>query len=284
METYEFYGTAEGTVICLGDFDGVHIGHRQVFLEASKSGEWGVLLFTHNSKGEKEILTLSEKLRVLKKLGAKYAVSADFKEELKEKSPEEFVKILKNLKVKSVAVGYDYRFGKNAVGDTTLLKSLCKDFGMGVITAEAKEIDGEPVKSTKIRELIKNGDIKRANIFLGAPYIISGAVCKGFGNGTDMGIPTANLEPESCKLLPKDGVYGGRVGSRKAVINVGKNPTFSAAKRTVEVHIIGAKGELYGQNITVEFLGRIRDEIKFEDKKDLVLQIKKDIDSIREEF
>ncbi|MBQ7751358.1 MAG: bifunctional riboflavin kinase/FAD synthetase [Clostridia bacterium] len=284
MKIYEFYGTAEGTAICLGDFDGVHMGHRRVFSEASKTGEWGVLLFDHNSKGEKEILTLAEKLAVLKKLGAKYAVSADFNEELKEKSPEEFVQILKGLKIKRVAVGYDYRFGKNATGDITLLKRLCKDCGMEVITAEAEEIDGEPVKSTKIRELIKNGDIKRANTLLGAPYIISAKVGSGFGNGTNMGIPTANLEAESCKLLPKDGVYAGRVGSKKAVINIGKNPTFSAEKRTVEVHIIGADEDLYGKNITVEFLDRIRDEIKFDDKKDLVLQIKKDIESIREEF
>ncbi|MBR4720850.1 MAG: bifunctional riboflavin kinase/FAD synthetase [Clostridia bacterium] len=284
MEVYEFFGTAEGTAICLGDFDGVHTGHRQVLLEASKTGDWGVLLFTHNSKGEKEILTLLEKLAVLKKLGAKYAVSADFKEELKEKSPEEFVQILKELKVKSVAVGYDYRFGKNAVGDIPLLKSLCSEYGMEVVTAEAKTFGGEPVKSTKIRELIKSGDIKKANILLGSPYMISGKVCKGLGNGTDMGIPTANIEAQKDKLLPKDGVYSGSVGGKKAVINVGKNPTFSAEKRTVEVHIIGEKEDLYGKSLTVEFLDRIRDEIKFRDKNDLILQIKKDIKSVKEEF
>lgn len=284
MEIYEFYGTAEGTAICLGDFDGAHIGHRQVFLEASKTGDWGAFLFTHNSKGEKEILTLSEKLTVLKKLGAKYAVSADFQKELKEKSPEEFVKILQDLKVKTVAVGYDYRFGKGAKGDITLLKSLCENYGMEVITASAKMIGGDAVKSTKIRELIKAGDIKRANILLGSPYIISGTVCKGFGFGTDLGFPTANVATESDKLLPKDGVYKGRAENMKAVINVGKNPTFSAKNRTVEVHIIGLKGNLYGKTVTVEFLDRIRDEIKFDNKKDLISQIEKDIESVKGEF
>ena len=283
MEIYEFYGTPEGTAICLGDFDGVHEGHRRVFDEASKNGEWGALLFTHNSKGEKEILTLSEKLGVLKNLGARYAVSADFEKELKEKSPKEFVEFLKSLKVHTVVTGYDYRFGRGAVGDVRLLKDLCEEAGMRTVTATAKRIDGEPVKSTKIRELIKHGEIERANTLMGSPYIISGMVCKGLGNGKLLGFPTANIEVLEKKLLPKDGVYKGRVKNRSAVINVGKNPTFKAAQRTVEAHIIGACDSLYGKEITAEVLGRIRDEIKFDKKEDLILQIKKDIESVKGE-
>ncbi len=283
MELYNFYGTAEGTAICLGDFDGAHLGHRQVFFEAAKTGDWGALLFTHNSKGEKEILTLSEKLQILKNLGARYAIAADFKKELKEKSPEEFVELLKSLKVKTVAAGYDYRFGKGAAGNAELLKKLCEKNGMNVVTVAAKEIDGEPVKSTKIRRLIKDGNIKEANILLGSPYIVSGKVCKGLGNGRLLGFPTANLEFSEDKLLPKDSVYKGRVKKNAAVINVGKNPTFSASKRTVEVHIIGEERDLYGKTVTVEFLDRIRDEIKFDDKNELISQIKRDIETAKEE-
>ena len=121
MEFYEFYGKSEGSAICLGDFDGMHKGHRRVFEEAAKTGDFGAFLFTHNSKDEKELLTLSEKLNLIKELGAKYALAADFKEELKDKSCEEFVKILKSLKVKSAVLGYDYRFGKGAKGDAQLL-------------------------------------------------------------------------------------------------------------------------------------------------------------------
>ena len=283
MKIYEFYGSAEGTAICLGDFDGAHTGHRQVFSEAAKTGDWGALLFTHNSKGEKEILTLTEKLDVLKSLGARYAVAADFEAELKEKTPEEFVEILKDLKVKAVVTGYDYRFGKGASGDTKLLKSLCMTAGITAITAAAIEFDGEPVKSTKIRELIRNGEVEKANILLGAPYIISGEVGKGFGNGRGLGFPTANIEVLPEKLLLADGVYKGRVNGRGAVLNIGKNPTFSAQKRTVEAHIIGENADLYGQKITVEVLGRIRGEIKFETREELILQIKKDIESVKEE-
>lgn len=281
MKIYEFYGSCEGTAICLGDFDGAHQGHRQVFGVAARTGDWGALLFTHNSKGEKELLTLSEKLSVLKKLGAKYAIAADFEKELKEKTPEEFADILKSFKVLRVVTGYDYRFGRGAAGDVRMLKSLCEKRGLEVLTAEAKTLGKEPVKSTKIRELIRDGKIKEANILLGEPYIISGEVQKGLGNGKHLGFPTANLKISKDKLLPPDGVYKGRVGNSDAVINVGKNPTFGAKDRTVEVHIIGEKEDLYGEVITAEFLERIRGEIKFDDKNNLALQIKKDIESVR---
>ncbi|MBR4173190.1 MAG: riboflavin biosynthesis protein RibF [Clostridia bacterium] len=283
MEVYEFYGSAKGTAICLGDFDGAHLGHRRVFSAAAEVGDWGALLFTHNSKGEKEILTLSEKLEMLKKLGARYAIAADFEKELRDKSPEEFVEILKSFSVDTVVTGYDYRFGRGASGDTELLKRLCRGKNIAVITAEKNELDGEAVKSTKIRELIKNGEMERANILLGSPYIISGTVCKGLGNGRELGFPTANIEVCDEKLLPKDGVYKGLANGRLAVINIGKNPTFNAEKRTVEVHIIGTNENFYGKKVTAEILRRIRGEIKFRSQNELILQIKKDIENAEEE-
>ena len=282
MEIYEFSYMPQGTAICLGDFDGAHKGHRQVFSKAAETGKWGALLFTHNSKGEKEILTLPEKLEVLKQLGAGYAVAADFETELKEKSPGEFIVFLKELAVNKVVTGYDYRFGKGAAGDVTLLKALCGKYGIEAVAVPAETAYGEPIKSTKIRELIKNGDIKTANTLLGSRYKISGMVERGFGNGTDMGIPTANIEVAPDKLLPKDGVYKGMAGSKRAVINVGKNPTFDAKKRTVEVHLIGETDDLYGKMMTVEFMDWIRDEIKFKTREELILQIKKDIESVKE--
>ena len=278
MEHYEFCAKSAGTAICLGDFDGMHKGHRSVFLKASELGAWGALLFTHNSKGEKEILTLTEKLALLKKLGAGYAYAADFEAELKEKSPEEFVEILSSLGVRAAAVGYDYRFGKGAAGDAELLKRLCDKKGIEVIIAEAVIEDGEPVKSARIRGLIKNGSIKEANRLMGEPYIISGTVVKGFGNGRILGFPTANIDFPAYKLLPKDGVYKGRVCGMGAVVNVGKNPTFDAEKRTVEVHIPKENADLYGKSITVEITDKIRDEIKFKNKEGLISRIKKDIE------
>lgn len=282
MEIYEFFGTPFNTAICLGDFDGAHIGHREVFSAAQKTGDWGALLFTHNSKGEKEILTLAEKLDVLKSLGARYAVAADFKKELRDKSPEEFIEILKELKVKTVVTGYDYRFGKGAAGDAALLKELCEKKGIKTVTAAAKTVDGEPVKSTKIRELIKSGEVEKANTLLGGTYIISGKVGKGLGNGKKLGFPTANIEVSEDKLLLADGVYHGKWKGFDAVVNIGKNPTFNASKRTVEVHLIDTEAALYGKEIAVAILSKIRGEIKFDSQEELVMQIKKDIESVKE--
>lgn len=281
MEIYEFYGGSEGSAICLGDFDGMHKGHRRVFSEAAKTGDFGVLFFTHNSKDEKELLTISEKLDLIKKLGAKYAVAADFKEELRDKTCEEFVELLASFKVKSAVVGYDYRFGKGAAGDARRLRELCSQKGIFVQVVSAVEDGGEPIKSTRIRTLVENGDIAEANRLLVSPYIISGQVIKGFGNGKKLGFPTANIEVSKYKLLPRDGVYKGRLDGKDAVINIGKNPTFEASQRTVEVHIIGEDKKLYGKCVTVEVYKRIRDEIKFSRKEDLISQIKKDIDGIR---
>lgn len=283
MEVYEFYGNSKGTAICLGDFDGMHKGHRCVFEEAAKTGEWGALLFTHNSKDEKELLTLSEKLSVIEKLGAKYAVAADFKDELKDKSCEEFVKLLSSFEVKTAVVGYDYRFGKGAKGDAQLLGTLCAKYGISTFVANAVEDNGEPIKSTRIRTLVKMGSIAEANRLLGSPYMISGTVIKGLGNGKKLGFPTANIAFSEYKLLPRDGVYKGIIDGKNAVINIGKNPTFAAEKRTVEVHIIDEDKDLYGENVTVQITGWIRDEIKFSKKEDLIFRIKMDIESVKGE-
>ena len=283
MEIYEFYGKADGTAICLGDFDGVHKGHTKVFEAAAETGDWGALLFTHNSKGEKEILTLPEKLDLLKTLGARYALAADFEGELKTKSPAEFVSILKDLNIKAAAVGYDYRFGKDAAGDVSLLTELCRKNGIDVVTAGAVEDNGEPIKSTAIRLLIKNGDIAEANRLMGRSYTISGKIVKGFGNGKILGFPTANIEVSEYKLLPPDGVYKGKICGKNAVVNIGKNPTFDAKRRTVEAHIIGEDGDFYGKTVTVSIEKRIRGEIKFNKKEDLISQIKRDIETIEEE-
>lgn len=249
-------------------------------MKASELGAWGALLFTHNSKGEKELLTLTEKLELLRSLGAGYAYAADFGE-LKDRSPEEFAELLSTLGVSAVAAGYDYRFGKGAAGDTELLKRLCGKKGIEVIIADAVIEDGEPVKSARIRGLIKSGEIEAANRLLVSPYIISGRVEKGLGNGRTMGFPTANIAVPEYKLLPLDGVYKGSVRGKTAVINVGKNPTFCAEQRTVEVHILGVDKDLYGDDLTVEFERRLRGEIKFKNKEELISQIKTDIENAK---
>ncbi len=275
-------GDVSGTAICLGDFDGVHIGHRALFETAKKHGKWGALIFDRNIKGGYLLTTLAEKLRRLEAAGADYVVIATFCEKFSKRTPEEFAKFLKNtLRVSAVVAGYDYRFGRKAAGDTDELLRLCGELGIGAEIIEPVTIDDEPVKSTKIRELIKCGDIKTANSLLGYNYSVSGKVIKGLQNGRKMGFPTANVDYDYEKLLPLDGVYYGKVMEIDAVINVGKNPTFDAERRTVEAHIIDYNGDLYGEGITVEFIEKIRDDIKFEKIDELIKQIESDIDYVK---
>lgn len=197
------------TAICLGGFDGIHKGHKALFDIAKAYGKWGVLLFDRNIKGNENLTTQGEKIRLIEEYGADYVVIAEFSERFAKRSPEEFVRFLENtLKVSHIVCGYDYRFGYMAKGDAMLLKKLCKN-------AEVKSVDpvknGEiPIKSTNIRTLIKNGEIKRANELSGHSYIVSGIVEKGFGNGKKMGFPTANIAYPEEKLLPADGVYRGK--------------------------------------------------------------------------
>lgn len=271
-----------GTCICLGDFDGVHIGHRALFEAAKKHGKWGALIFDRNIKGGYLLTTLAEKLRRLEAAGADYVVIATFCEKFSQRTPEEFVKFLKNtLCVDAVVAGYDYRFGHKAAGDTVELLRLCGEQVIEVEIIEPVTFENEPVKSTKIRELIRCGDIERANRLLGYNYSVFGEVIKGLQNGIKMGFPTANVSYDCDKLLPPDGVYYGSTEGNRAVINIGKNPTFNAEERTLEAHIIDYYGDLYGSIITVEFIEKIRDDIKFDDINELIKKIQKDVEYVK---
>lgn len=269
-----------GSAICLGEFDGVHKGHRSLFSEAEKHGSWGVLLFDRSIKCDETLTTLEEKISLIERYNADFVVIAEFSDSFSKKTPEEFTDILENkLKVSHIICGYDYRFGHKASGNAELLKTLCKKASVSVV--DPVKIESAPIKSTLIRELLKSGDIEKVNSLLGHPYIITGIVEKGFGNGRKMKLPTANVYYPENKLLPADGVYYGKIKGMDAVVNVGKNPTFDAKKRTVEAHIPDFSGDLYGENVTVEFYEKIRDDIKFDSIEGLILQINKDIEYVK---
>lgn len=270
------------TTLCLGYFDGVHLAHRVLFDRARAHEKWGVLLFDKNVKGIPLLTTLDEKISLIRNSGADYVIITEFSERFMSRTPYEFADFLKNtLNVSGVVAGYDYRFGKDAAGDSELLKELARWFGFSAEIVDAKCINGEPIKSTKIREYIKCADLPRANALLGYPYMISGIVEKGLGNGHKLGFPTANIAYDDEKLLPPDGVYKGQVLGKDAVINIGKNPTFSASNRTIEAHIIDFSEDLYGKPIEISLMEKIRDDIKFENIEDLVCRIKKDIEFVK---
>lgn len=267
--------------ICLGDFDGVHLGHARLFELAKSCGRWGVLLLGgHNSRAG-VLTTLAEKLEIAEEYGADYVVIAEFSESFAAKSPREFAGLLSEvMKPDAVVVGYDYRFGYKARGDAAQLKELLAGKAR-VIVADAVTDGGEPVKSTKIRGLVKAGALADAAQLAGRPYRVRGKIVRGKQNGRKLGFPTANFDIAENKILPPDGVYGGKVGNRRAVINIGKNPTFGAEKRTFEVHVLDFDGDLYGKVLTAEVTEKIRGEIKFENTEDLKKQIENDVCAVR---
>lgn len=291
MEVFSFLQKSDipkKSAICLGNFDGVHLGHRQLFDAAKKHGVWGVMVFERNFKNEKVLTGLEEKLEIIQKLGADYVMIVKPTEEFLSTDGEEFYRILvEDYEIESFIAGYDYHFGKGAKYSSEDLKLWCKRDGKSVSVEDEFMVGGEPVKSTRIRNHILSGEFEKANALLGYKYFLSGVVEKGFGNGRKMGFPTANISFDKEKLLPPDGVYKGiikRSGDMEytALINIGKNPTFDAQKRTVEVHIPDFSEDMYGENVRVEFLKKIRDEIRFDSVDELIRQIKMDISSVLE--
>ncbi len=272
--------------LALGNFDGMHLGHIEVIKKAQSIGDsFGVLLFdTENSplsKHNSEIITdIDEKIEILSKLGADFIYIVPFDDEFMNMSGEEFSEFLFNIGTKHITVGYDYRCSKGASLDAEGLLEILKKFSITCDIVKPYLLDGVAVKSTVIRELLMSGNLKKANKMMLFPYSLSGKITHGLKNGRDMGFPTANIVSKKKVILP-DGVYLARVNVSgrvyKSVVNIGKNPTFDAENRTVEAHIIDYNSDIYGENIKVEFLEKIRDEIKFSSVEDLILQISKDV-------
>jgi riboflavin kinase/FMN adenylyltransferase len=290
--------TDKKTAVALGNFDGLHIAHTQIINNMCRYAKEHdcigcVLLFNGhtrritNNEDTKLITTECEKLKLLSEMGVNSVYIREFDRELMQLSPRDFVKMLvTKINPEAVCVGYDYRFGYKAEGDTELLRTLGREFGFSVIVTEEIKQNQHTVKSTKIREFISDGDIKSANAMLGRPYFIMGEVEKGLQNGQKIGIPTANIGYAPDKLLPENGVYMGYtiIGDDmcKSVINIGNNPTFGADKITVESHILDFDSDIYGKIVTVELVDRIRDEITFSSLDELKTQINSDINSARQ--
>lgn len=280
-----------GTVIALGDFDGLHLAHMTIIRNAVSYAKEhglksGVLLFEQNSKGAKLLTSNSQRMAVLKQENLDFVYLQEFSENFRRLSPREFAQILKEkLNVKAVCVGFDYSFGYRAKGKINDLERLGNEYGFDVLVTQAICIDGELISSSNIRQLIQDGEMEKANKFLGRSFCIEGSVAKGFQNGRKMGIPTANLEYAPDIVLPKNGVYAGIThvnGAKlKSVINVGNNPTFNADKITIESHILDFDRDIYGQNIQIEFIKRLRGDIKFNGIEELKAQINKDIENTR---
>lgn len=286
----------DGTVAALGNFDGLHVAHMTIIRNGIKYAaehglKSGVLLFDVNTKdltqGGVELITpIEAKIELLGREKPDFVFMRRFDQEFMQLSPDEFARYLVNmLHVKAVCCGYDYSFGYKASGDAELLRRLGEKYGFEVLVTDVIKLDGTVVSSTYIRSLIRGGDMERAEKFLGRRFCVEGIVVKGLQNGTKMGFPTANVAYDKHMALPKEGVYAGITyvhGKRlKCVINVGKNPTFGARKVTIESHILDFDENIYGEYIRVSFAKRLRGDIKFAGADELVKQIQKDTEIVR---
>lgn len=284
-----------GTIVTIGTFDGVHIGHQKIIkrlIKVSKERHLKSVVLTFfphprmvlqkNSK-IKLLNTIKEREEILSSLGLDQMVTKTFTKEFANLSARDFVKtvLVDALNAKYIIIGYDHQFGKNRSANINDLKAFGNEFGFEVEEISAQDVKEVSVSSTKIRAALQEGDIATANAFLGYPYFITGKVIKGKGLGKQIGFPTANIEiEEDYKLIPKDGVYVIKaLVNNKTVfgmMNIGTNPTVDGSHRTIEVNLFDFDADIYDEIIKVEFLERIRDEYKFDSLELLQAQLKKD--------
>lgn len=295
VQSISNYDKKHPTAITIGTFDGVHIGHRKILErlinDAKKTGLRSTVLtfFPHprmvlQKDTEIRLLnTIQEKIKILEFIGLDYLIIHPFTLEFSRLSSTEFVRdiLVNELKVKKIIIGYDHRFGRNRNANIQDLSAFGNTLNFEVEEIPAQEIDDVSVSSTKIRNALIEGNIKTANEYLGYNYMLTGDVKKGKGLGRQLNFPTANLFiAEKYKLIPKNGVYVVKsILNDKlfyGMMNIGFNPTVGGSAKSIEIHFFDFNADLYGQNIQVDILERIRDEHKFNSLEELKVQLLKD--------
>jgi len=285
-------------VVTIGTFDGVHLGHREVISElkrhsALSGGESVVFTFDPHPRiviapqedSLRLLSTKSEKIRLMEGLGIDHLVIYPFTKAFSKLSYGEFVSeiLVKGMNISSLVVGYDHRFGKGRQGDFNSLEMLSRSLNFKVEQLSQLEVENKVVSSTKIRQALEEGDISKANHFLGYRYALSGKVIEGNQLGRKIGFPTANIDTyDRHKLVPADGVYAVKIeiGSRtfKGMLNIGMRPTvnYNADHKSIEVHIFNFDEDIYNLDLTLLFVEKIRNEQKFDGIDQLQDQLYKD--------
>lgn len=298
MKTYnslENYHSNSKTIVTIGTFDGVHLGHFQILkklVENSKVEDCESLVLTffphprmvlQDNSEIKLLNTIKEKSILLEKIGIDNLIIHPFDKEFSRLSAEEFVEeiLIKKFNVHKIVIGYDHRFGRNRTANFETLQEFGLQYGFEVEQITAQQINDISISSTKIRNAIVEGNINLTNQYLGYNYSITGTVIKGKQLGRTIGFPTANLKiDENYKLIPKNGVYIVKCSINEkyyfGMMNIGNRPTVDGTNTTIEVNIFNFDQEIYDKQITVEFLDFIRDEQKFDSIDDLKIQIQKD--------
>jgi len=284
---------ADATVLTIGVFDGVHIGHQaligQAVAEAGREGVQAACLTFFPSpdvvlRGQEAqyLLLPEERAELMLRLGVDLVVVTEFSAEMAAMSAAEFMgRVVSSLRPLQVWVGEDFALGHHRMGGLSALSSLGHELGYCLRVMARRRLGGEVVSSSRIRRCLDQGDVSAAAELLGRPYSVTGSVVRGDGRGRILGYPTANVAYDLRKRLPADGVYAAwvvRAGQVSgAVVNVGVRPTFSLSDRTLEAYLFDFDGDLYGERVRVDFMARLRAEVRFDSPAELVGQLQHDV-------
>ncbi|MDQ6919896.1 MAG: bifunctional riboflavin kinase/FAD synthetase [Candidatus Dormibacteraeota bacterium] len=281
-------------VLAIGSFDGIHLGHQHVLdrvkeLAAGGGSRSAVITFEPHPRCvlepaacPKSITTLEEKLGLLHLLGIDDGIVLKFTPQVAQLSPEDFIAALgATMTIQKVVCGPDFGFGHRRHGNPDWLR----EHGVAVEVVEPIEMDGTELHSSEIRRLLGEGDVPAANRLLGRPFVLRGTVEHGAEVGRGLGFPTANLTVQLNKLVPVQGIYAVRVkspgGRHLGALNIGYRPTFGGDRLTIEVYLLDFDGDLYGQQLEVSFVARLRDEKKFGSAEELAEAIARDVAETR---
>jgi riboflavin kinase/FMN adenylyltransferase len=283
------------TLLTIGVFDGVHLGHRHLIRKLTQraaEGNFlsGVVTFNSNPKAVlsprtklARLATLEERASLLKSVGVDLVIPLTFTTEVAALSAREFVLYLKKyLKMRGLVIGPNFALGRGREGNAAALKSLGQELGFTVEVVKPLMVEGSLVSSTAVREALARGDMKTTTKLLGRYFSLSGPVAAGVERGHILGFPTANIQFDAGQAMPEDGVYAtlAHIGEKvyQSVTNIGVKPTFGKGERTVEAHLFDFSGDLYGQKLTIELVERLRPEMKFAGPEELAAQIKNDVE------
>ena len=289
------YSSEKESILTIGTFDGVHIGHNKILtklVEESKKNNLSSLIMTffphprivlQKSEEIKMIDTMDEKIHLFEKTGVDNLIIQPFDENFSKIRAKEFVEeiLVKRLKIKHIIIGYDHRFGKDREASVEDLKKFGLNYMFTVEEIAAQEIHSIAISSTKIRNAILKGEIKKCNEYLGRNFMLTGKVVHGDGLGKEINFPTANIQiKEPYKIIPKNGVYLAKTIFNSNIyfgmMNIGVRPTIGGKNKSLEVYFFNFKNNIYDKTISIEIINKIRDEEKFSSIDELKTQLKKD--------
>jgi riboflavin kinase/FMN adenylyltransferase len=291
------------TVVTVGTFDGVHRGHQAVLetlVSVARERQQQSVILTFDphplyvirpERAPKLLTTTKERTALLRAAGADRVALMQFTTELADYPPRKFVEdvLLAHFGLDHLVIGYDHGFGKDRSGDVSTLQNVGAELGFAVTVVAHTDLEDSPISSTRIRRMLQEGNVDQAAAALGRPYSIEGVVVRGDGRGRGLGFPTANLSINAAeKLVPAEGIYAvvarveGAERTYDGVLHLGERPTFADARPTIEVMLFDFDGDLYGQEMGVEFHGRVRGVERFENVEDLIAAMHSDVRAARE--